>query len=79
VIVDWKYIHAVVVHRHDMHERSVVVGGHQSSVIVDIGALDGRLNALIAPTEDQVDLAWCREFLAGHLDEFRVVANDELE
>ena len=68
---DWgpKYVHAIVVDSKDVHKVGVVVGGHRGSVIVDINALNGGVNAVMVLTDNHVDLSRCREFLAGHVCE----------
>ena len=52
-----------------MHKVRVVVGGHRGSVVVDINALNGGVDAAAVATDNHVDLCRSREFLAGHLCE----------
>lgn len=59
----------MVVHRDDVHEFGVVVGGHERSVIVDVRALNGGIDVFVVTTDDHVDLGGWRVFLAGHLGE----------
>jgi hypothetical protein len=57
----------MIVHRNDMQELRVVVGGHHGSVVVDVRALDGDIDVVVVPIDDHVELGRCSEFLASHL------------
>ena len=76
---DQRYVHAVVVHRHDVHKIHVVVRGHRGSITVDIDAMDCDLRFVVERTEDHVDLGRCHEFLAGHFVECQAVSDDGFE
>lgn len=51
----------MVVHRNDVRELRVVVGGQHGSVVVDVRALNGGIDVFVAPTDDHVDLGGRRE------------------